>query len=386
MGVLLNDAAKEKLLSGVKLIASVVKSTMGPGGRTVIIDSKNFTRGLTVTKDGVTCSKHVFSEDPVENLAIRIMREASENTADTAGDGTTSSMVIAESIVSNGIEHCTGNKTLKITRAIQKYSELVISNLEKSAKKVNKRNLEHVATISANGDRSIGKIIADTYKEVGVNGAVTVDMSPTSETYSEVAKGIKFDRGLYNQLFINNPATDECHLEKVLILITDIEIPNTSQIEHILRHAVQDKTQSLLIIAPIAQQMITILGANFRQGYRFVPIEPPSFGYKQTDLLFDLAAATGGKFFSKNAGDNLELINPEDLGKASLVKISRTQTVIEPAPLTRDQSHDLNKRIKDLADQLSTTKKKKDKDFIRERLSFLNGKVATIFVGGDSEV
>lgn len=383
MSILFNEQAKEKLLAGASTIAQAVKSTMGPGGRTVIIDSKTHSRGLTVTKDGITVAKAVYSEDPTENLAIRILREASENTANNVGDGTSSTIAIAQKIVEVGFPHCKGNSTLKITRAIQAYSEQVIAELEKKARKVGKKNLEHVATISANGDRAIGKIIADTYKAIGVNGAVLVDKSPSSETYAEVSTGIKFDRGLYSQLFVNNQFTGECHLDKgVLVLLTDIEIPTLSQIDHIIRYAAQVE-KPLLIVAPVAQAVIAILGANFRNGFKFVPVEPPSFGYKQTELMSDLAVALGTKFYSKNAGDNLELIDPTTLGLAHSVKISKDQTVIEPAQLSEEAQAELDKRISEISKAIQTEKKK---DFLRQRLSFLNGKVATIFVGADSEV
>lgn len=385
MSILFNQEAREKLLAGIETISTAVKSTMGPGGRTVIIDSKNHTRGLTVTKDGITVAKAVFSNDPVENLAIRIIREASENTGDNVGDGTSTTIAIAEKIITEGLPYCKGNQTIKITRAIQKYSELVIKELEKNSKKVGKRNLVDVATISANGDRSIGKIIADTYLQVGVTGAVTIEPSPSSETYAEIGTGVKFDRGLYNQLFVNRQETDECVLENALVLMTDIDIPNLQQIEHILKYSMEQK-KPLLIIAPLAQAAIAVLGANFRNGMKFVPVEPPSFGHKQIDLMSDLATLLGGQFYSKNTGDNLELVNPEGLGNSKLVKISRDQTVIEPDYFGLVQGIEISQRIDDLQKQLQNTKKKKEKDFLRQRLSFLNGKIATIFVGGDSEV
>jgi len=236
---------------------------MGPGGRTVIIDSPNHTRGLTVTKDGVTVSKHVYSDDPVENLAIRIIREASENTADSSGDGTSTSVILARALVEKGLPYCTGNQTVKINRAIRKYSELIIQELQKRSKKVSSKNLASVATISANGDASIGKIISDTYKAIGVNGAVTIENSPTAETYAEVSEGVKFNRGYYNQLFVNNQDTNECHLKDCLILLTDIEIPTLSQVEHLMKHAAAMK-KPLLFIAPVSGAVIAIFSANFR--------------------------------------------------------------------------------------------------------------------------
>lgn len=383
MSILFNEEAKLKLLKGISTIGDAVGSTMGPGGRTVIIDSPNHTRGLTVTKDGVSVAKHVYSDDPVENLAIRILREASENTADNVGDGTSQTIVLARALVENGLPYCTGNQTVKINRAIRKYSELIIAELQKRSKKVSFKNLASVATISANGDSSIGKIIADTYKAIGVNGAVTIENSPTAETYAEVAEGVKFNRGYYNQLFVNNQATNECHLKDCLILLTDIEIPTLSQIEELLKHASSLKKQ-LLIIAPVAGAVIAVLAANFRNGYKFVPVEPPSFGYKQTDLMQDLALVTGATFFSKNSGDNLELIQPEHLGFAESVKISKDQTVIELAKLSNGDW--VQEKIAEISNKLNQKVKKKEKDFLRERLAFLNGKVATIFVGADSEV
>lgn len=385
MSILFNEEAREKLLSGITLISSAVKSTLGPGGRTVIIDSKTHTRGITVTKDGITVAKAVFSHDPVENLAIRIIREASENTSDSAGDGTSTSVVLAEAIVKAGLPHCKGNKTIKITRAIQKYSEKIISELEKSAKKVGKRNLADVATISANGDKSIGKIIADTYKEIGINGAVSIEASATGETYAEISNGVKFDRGYYNQLFVNNQTTNTCQIENALVLITDIEIPTLQQIQHVLEMSARQK-RPLLIIAPVTQSVIAILGANFRAGHKFVPIEPPGFGHKQTDLMGDLAIALGGTFYSRNSGDNLEMVEESGLGSAAVVKISKDQTSIEPGQMGLEKLLLFAEHLGGVEKQLESTNKKKEKEFLRQRLSFLNGKVATIFVGGDSEI
>ena len=380
MPILFNEQAREKLLAGIKTISDSVKSTMGPGGRTVIIDSSNHTRGLIITKDGVTVAKHVYSDDDVENLGIRILREASEQTANEAGDGTTTAIVIAEKMSSLGMEN-TGAKTTAVIREINKLSEKAIEFLESKSKRVTKGNLESVATISANGDRSLGRIISNVYKKIGLDGAVSIENSQTEETYAEISKGIKFDRGYYNQLFVNDPISNECRLEDSLILITDIQIDGINQILNLIDYSMKMK-KPLLIIAPMGQSAIAICARNFREGFKLVPVEPPGFGYKQTTMMSDLAVATGAKFISKEEGDNLELVRPEDLGIIKSAKVSKSHTIIESAT----ESDAKTSLTSDLKTMVAKEKNKRDREFLQTRLSILNGMVGTIFVGASSDV
>ena len=186
---------RDKLINGIKTISSAVKSTLGPSGQTVLIESPNHTHGITVTKDGVTVAKAVSLIDPVENLAVRMMKEAADRTASSAGDGTTTAIVLTEALVLKGMELIDDTNKTEVLRDMVKITEDVVTNLKKSSRKVTKKNLKDVATISANNDPELGKIIADVYGDVGENGIVTVDRSQTSETYYESTRGIKVDRG-----------------------------------------------------------------------------------------------------------------------------------------------------------------------------------------------
>jgi len=227
---------QSKLISGISKMASAVKSTLGPMGNTVLIESPEHTHGITVTKDGVTVAKSIALIDPVENLAVRMMREAADQTATLAGDGTTTAIVLTEALVKSGMKSIKDkdNKT-EVLRELLDETKNVIKELSKVSKPVSKKMLSAVASISANNDSGIGKIIADTYNSVGKNGIVTVEKSQNSDTYNEITDGLKIDRGYTSNLFINNHKKDECILEDVHILVSDAEITNLLTIENILK-------------------------------------------------------------------------------------------------------------------------------------------------------
>ena len=253
---------RHKLRAGIEKISRAVKSTMGPSGKTVLIESPEHTRGITVTKDGVTVAKSVDLIDPVENLAVRMMKEAAERTATVAGDGTTSSIVLTESLVSHDFD---------VNQEVFKYmiegTKDVVKLLGDNSKKVTKGKLKDVATISANNDPEIGKIIADVYNSVGKDGVVTVERSQTSSTYYETTNGIKVERGYSSPLFINDQRRDECVLEDTFILVSDAEISNILQIEKVLAPIIREG-KKILIVAPCSGNVINTLAANVvKKGY-----------------------------------------------------------------------------------------------------------------------
>ena len=233
-----DQEGRDKLLSGITKISKAVKSTLGPLGKTVLIESPNHTGGITITKDGVTVAKSIDLEDPAENLAISMMKEAADRTATSAGDGTTTAIVLTESLVKEGMQLLKREdnvNTTQLIRDINKLSEKVIETLDKTSKKVTGKTLKDVATISANNDPDIGKMISSAYKDLGKDGVLTVENSKTEQTYYDITKGIKIDRGYTSKLFVNNHRNDECILDDVEILITDMEITNILQIESILK-------------------------------------------------------------------------------------------------------------------------------------------------------
>ena len=222
-----DDKARTKLISGISKISNAVKSTLGPQGQTVLIESTQHTQGLTVTKDGVTVAKSIFPLDPVENLAVRMMKQASEKTANTAGDGTTTAIVLTEALVKAGQKYIQeGENTIQVVRKIREAGDNLLERIKEESVEVTDGMLKDIATISANNDEEIGEIIAKAYKEVGRDGIVTVERSQTDETYAEVTNGIKVDRGWTSPMFINDHRKDECIYEDVKVLICDSEINN----------------------------------------------------------------------------------------------------------------------------------------------------------------
>lgn len=381
-----DSEGRDKLVKGIEKLARAVKSTLGPMGQTVLIESADILRGITVTKDGVTVAKSIDLLDPVENLAVRIMKEAADKTAASAGDGTTTAIVLTEALVKAGYEEFKDpsiNKT-EVLRYLVELTKEVVSKLGKLSKKVTKKNLIDVATISSNNDASIGKIIADTYNQVGKNGYVTLEKSLSTQTYTETTKGIKVDRGYSNPLFINNQKKDECILEDVHILVSDAEISNILQIESILKPIINDR-KKLLIIAPCTQPVLNTLAANvMKSKLGICVIQPPNFGYRQHELMQDIALAVNATYYSEKTGDDLSLISFEDLGVAQKIIVGQDKTVILNNQVAK--SDEIKNRVKELNEQIENTKSLQDKEFIRQRIASLTGGIGVIYVGGNTDL
>ena len=377
---------REKLFSGLDKIATAVKSTLGPQGNTVLIESQEHTHGMTVTKDGVTVAKSIALLDPVENLAVRIMKEASEKTAVSAGDGTTTAIVLSEALVNAGvlcIDEC-NNKTA-VFRELVKATSHVVDKLKKMSKPVTDKKLVSVATISANNDPAVGKIIADVYKEVGSNGIVTVERSQTAQTYYETTKGIKVDRGYTSNLFINNHKKDECILEDTYVLVSDAEISNVLQIENVLKPIITNNSK-LLIIAPCSTNVVNTLAANvMKNGLKICVIQPPNFGYKQHELMNDIALSVGATYYSEKTGDDLSLITADDLGKAKKVIVGRNQTIVIKDDEVVSEEY-IQERVEQLQDAHELSMSKDEKEFILSRIASLTGGIGVIYVGGNTDL
>ena len=376
---------QEKLISGISKMAAAVKSTLGPMGNTVIIESPEHTHGITVTKDGVTVAKSIALIDPVENLAVRMMREAADRTASLAGDGTTTAIVLTEALVKSGMKNIavTDNKT-EILGELLSETKVLIKKLKKMSRPVTKRMLKDVATISADNNSEIGKIIADTYNTVGENGIVTVERSQTSETYNETTNGLKIDRGYTSQLFINNHKKDECILDDVHILVSDAEISNLLTIENVLKPIIAEG-KKLLIVAPCSTNVINTLAANvMKNSLKICSITPPSFGYKQHELMQDIALTVGATYFSEKTGDDLSIINFSDLGHAAKVIIGKDSTIVLKD--SKEDTEEVTERVKQLWDAHDLTSKKLDKEFILSRIASLTGGIGVIYVGGNTDL
>ena len=314
------------------------------------------------------------------------MREAASRTAANAGDGTTTAIVLTEAIVKNGLSELKdGDNKTQVLRDMVSITEDVVKNLKKRARKVTDKKLQDVATISANNDGQVGKIIADTYTSVGKNGIVTVEKAQGAETSFETTNGLKVDRGYSSPLFINNQKKDECIMEDVHILVSDAEINNILVIESILKPIINEG-KKLLIVAPCSQQVINTLAANvMKNSLKLCAIIPPSFGYKQHELMQDIALSVGATYFSEKTGDDMSIMSFEDLGRAKKIIVGKDSSII-----IKDDSHVdeklIDERVAQLWDAHSIAVKKVDKEFILSRVASLTGGVGVIYVGGNTDL
>ena len=382
--LIFDQEGRDKLIKGIESIAKAVKSTLGPSGQTVLIESPNHTHGITVTKDGVTVAKSVDLLDPVENLAVRMMKEAADRTATSAGDGTTTAIVLTEALVKAGLAELKAgvNKT-EVLREMVELTKEVVASLKDNSRAVTKGKLKDVATISANNDSEIGNIIAKVYKAIGKNGIVTVDKSQTSETYFETTNGLKIDRGYSSNLFINDQKKDECVFDDVKVLVSDSEISNILQIENVLKPIVT-KGDKLLIIAPCSQNVLNTLAANkIKRDMKICVVQPPSFGYKQHELMQDIALTLGATYYSEKTGDDLSHMTYEDLGKAKKIIVGGDSTVI----IKEEESNEaIKERVSQLREAHDNAKRKDEKEFILSRIASLNGGIGVIYAGGNTDL
>jgi chaperonin GroEL len=382
-----DEEGRAKLFKGIETISRAVKSTLGPSGQTVLIESPHHTHGITVTKDGVTVARSIELLDPIENLAVRMMKEAADRTATSAGDGTTTAIVLTEALVKAGFFHLRKegvNKT-EVLRDMVTITNKIVDSLKANSRKVSNATLANVAIISANNDISLGKTISDVYKKVGKNGIVTIANSQTSETYYETTNGLKIDRGYTSNLFITDHKKDECVFEDTYVLVSDAEINNLLTIENVLKPIINEG-KKLLIIAPCSQNVINTLAANvMKNGLKICAIQPPNFGYKQHELMQDIALTVGATYFSEKTGDDLSIMTVGDLGHAQKVIVERDSTII-----VRDKDGKNAEAIAERVEQLwaahRMAKKKADKEFILSRIASLSGGVGVIYVGGNTDL
>lgn len=377
----LGDDGRKKLIKGIKTIAGAVKSTLGARGRTVLIESEHHVGGITVTKDGVTVAKSINLYDPVENLAVMMVRQAAEKTATVAGDGTTTSVVLAEAIVDAAEDEISSDDNVtEVIREINQITDKVVGNLTKRSKKLSGKKLKDVASISANNDTEIGGMIADAFGEVKM---VSVENSKDHNTYVEVIKGLKADRGWTSRHFITDYKRQEAVLENPYVLITDQEISNLLNIERILQHIVANN-KPLLIIGEMSPAALNTLNINVVQGkIKACNILPPNFGYRQKDLLEDLAIALDGTYFSEDTGDDLSLIDVAHLGRCSKVIVGKDHTIFMPYSSSQTA---IDARITDITETIFESVSKEETDFRKERAANLSGGVAVIYVGALSDI
>lgn len=377
---------RNRLISGIQKLSRAVKSTLGPSGNTVLIESPFHTHGITVTKDGVTVARSIDLQDPVENLAVRMVKEAADRTATGAGDGTTTAVVLAEALVLEGTSRLTEdvNRT-DVLRQMQVICDKVVEMLRKKARKVSGSMLHAVANISANNDKDTGRIISNVYKEIGRNGVVTVERSMSPDTYAEVTTGLRISRGYTSPMFVNDQKKDECILDDVMVLVCDIELSNVLQIEAVLKPIVAEN-KKLLIIAPVSANFLSTIAANVIKGnLKCCIIAPPDFGYRQHELMQDIAVSVGATYVSEKTGDDLSIIHYGYLGRATKVIADSQKTIIIKSEVSQDPEK-IDERVAQLKDALTLATRKHDKDFILERIASLTGGIGVIYVGGNTDL
>jgi chaperonin GroEL len=380
--LLYTDDARKKLLAGAEKLAHAVGITLGPTGRNVILD-KSF-GGPTVTKDGVTVSKEIDLPDPFENMGAKLVNAVAQKTSDVAGDGTTTATILALSIYQEGLRNITaGANPMAVKRGIDKAVDAVVGKLDQLSKQLKtKEEMEQVASISANNDPTIGKLMADAFEKVGKDGVITVEEGKTSETTLEFVEGMQFDKGYISPYFINTPDL-KCEMEDVLILIHEKKLSNVRDMLPLLEKVAQTGKPFLIIAEDVESEALAMLVVNKLRGVLNVcAVKAPGFGDRRKAMLGDIAVLTGGQFISEDLGIKLENVNLEQLGKAKLVRVEKeSTTIIEGA----GKSPDIKRRIEQIRAQMEQTESEYDKEKFSERLAKLTGGVAIIRVGAATE-
>ncbi|MDR2581802.1 MAG: chaperonin GroEL [Fibromonadaceae bacterium] len=376
--------AREALMRGVDKLANAVKVTLGPKGRNVML-GKSF-GAPAVTKDGVTVAKDIDLEDPYENLGAQMARDAAAKTSDIAGDGTTTATVLAQSITREGLKNvAAGANPMDIKRGIDAAVTAVNEAISKASVKVNgKEHITQVATISANNDSDIGKLLADAMEKVGNDGVITLEESKTADTTLEVVEGMQFDRGYLTPYFVTNPDTMEVQMENPCILLYDKKISSMKDLLPILEN-IAKAGKSLLIIAEDVdgEALATLIVNKMRGTLKVVAVKAPGFGDRRKAMLEDIAILTGGQLVSEETGAKLEDAPPSVLGQAKSITIDKDNTTIVEGA---GKSEDIKARIAQIKKQIEDTTSEYDREKLQERLAKLSGGVAVIKVGADTEV
>jgi chaperonin GroEL len=383
--ILFNLDARDQLKKGVDELANAVKVTLGPKGRNVIIEKKF--GAPHITKDGVTVAKEIELEDPFQNLGAQLVKEVASKTGDDAGDGTTTATVLAQSIVSVGMKNvAAGANPMDLKRGIDKAVINVVKSIASQAKVVgdNYEQIEQVASISANNDAVIGKLIADAMRKVSKDGVITIEEAKGTDTHIEVVEGMQFDRGYISPYFITNTEKMEVEMEKPYILIHDKKISNLKELLPVLEPAVQSGRPLLIIAEDVDSDALTTLVVNrLRANLKICAVKAPGFGDRRKEMLEDIAILTGGIVVSEEKGIKLEQATLEMLGTAEKVTVNKDNTVIVNGAGSKDA---IANRVAQIKAQIAATTSDYDREKLQERLAKLAGGVAVLYVGAASEV
>ena len=383
--ILFNIDARDKLKKGVDALANAVKVTLGPKGRNVIIEKKF--GAPHITKDGVTVAKEIELADAYQNTGAQLVKEVASKTGDDAGDGTTTATVLAQAIVAEGLKNVTaGASPMDIKRGIDKAVAKVVESIKSQAETVgdNYDKIEQVATISANNDPVIGKLIADAMRKVSKDGVITIEEAKGTDTTIGVVEGMQFDRGYLSAYFVTNTEKMECEMEKPYILIYDKKISNLKDFLPILEPAVQTGRPLLVIAEDVDSEALTTLVVNrLRSQLKICAVKAPGFGDRRKEMLEDIAILTGGVVISEEKGLKLEQATIEMLGTADKVTVSKDYTTIVNGAGAKEN---IKERCDQIKAQIVATKSDYDREKLQERLAKLSGGVAVLYVGAASEV
>ena len=383
--ILFNIDARDQLKKGVDALANAVKVTLGPKGRNVIIEKKF--GAPHITKDGVTVAKEIELADPYQNTGAQLVKEVASKTGDDAGDGTTTATVLAQAIVAEGLKNVTaGASPMDIKRGIDKAVAKVVESIKAQAETVgdNYDKIEQVATVSANNDPVIGKLIADAMRKVSKDGVITIEEAKGTDTTIGVVEGMQFDRGYLSAYFVTNTEKMECEMEKPYILIYDKKISNLKDFLPILEPAVQTGRPLLVIAEDVDSEALTTLVVNrLRSQLKICAVKAPGFGDRRKEMLEDIAILTGGVVISEEKGLKLEQATIEMLGTADKVTVTKDYTTVVNGAGNKDS---IKERCEQIKAQIVATKSDYDREKLQERLAKLSGGVAVLYVGAASEV
>ncbi|RYG05166.1 MAG: chaperonin GroEL [Chitinophagaceae bacterium] len=377
--------ARNKMKRGVDVLANAVKVTLGPKGRNVVLEKKF--GAPTVTKDGVTVAKEIELEDPIENMGAQMVKEVASKTADIAGDGTTTATVLAQAIISEGLKNvAAGANPMDLKRGIDKAVIAVVANLKAQSKAVgsDSKMIEQVATISANNDNNIGKLIAQAFTKVGKEGVITVEEAKGTDTTVDVVEGMQFDRGYVSAYFVTNSEKMEVELQNPYILIYDKKVSAMKDILSVLEKVAQSGRPLLIISEDLEGEALATLVVNKLRGtLKVAAVKAPGFGDRRKEMLQDIAILTGGTLISEDMGHKLEAVELVSLGQASSITIDKDNTIIVGGKGKKDQ---IQARVNQIKTQIGTTTSDYDKEKLQERLAKLSGGVAVLYVGAATEV
>jgi chaperonin GroEL len=377
--------ARNKMKKGVDTLANAVKVTLGPKGRNVVIEKKF--GAPSVTKDGVTVAKEIELEDPIENMGAQMVKEVASKTADIAGDGTTTATVLAQSIISEGLKMvAAGANPMDLKRGIDKAVSLVVGSLKEQSQTVgnDSKKIQQVATISANNDETIGKLIAEAFAKVGKEGVITVEEAKGTDTTVDIVEGMQFDRGYVSPYFVTNSEKMQAELQNPYILIYDKKIAAMKDILHILEKVAQSGRPLLIIAEDLEGEALATLVVNKLRGtIKVAAVKAPGFGDRRKEMLTDVAILTAGIVVSEEQGYNLENVDLTYLGQAASVTIDKDNTTIVGG---KGVKKDITARVNQIKAQVENTTSDYDKEKLQERLAKLAGGVAVLYVGAATEL